>query len=88
MTWEEAERLMTFIREQQAQINAKLTRMNERFNRPPAKIVHPIDCTADDRTADRAITLLATVKHAREVRKFDERLNVLLKVVERHISEG
>ncbi|HEX7314173.1 MAG TPA: hypothetical protein VF297_09630 [Pyrinomonadaceae bacterium] len=79
MTWEEAERLMTFIREQQARINATLARIDERLNRPMGKVDH---------IADRAMALLATVRHAREIRKFDERLNALINTVERHISEG
>ena len=79
MTWEEAERLMAFIREQQARINATMARLDKRLNGSTGKV---------DRTAERAWALLATAKHAREMRKFDERLNVLLNIIERHISEG
>jgi hypothetical protein len=79
MTWEEAERLMAFIREQQARINATLAHLDEKLNGPTVKV----DCTTE-----RAWALLATVKHARQMRKFDERLNALLNIVERHISEG
>lgn len=79
MTWEEIERLMTFIREQQARINVTMARLDKRLNGPTGKV---------DRTVEGAWALLATAKHAREMRKFDERLNVLLHIVERHISEG
>ena len=79
MTWEEMERMMAFIREQQARINATLARIDDRLNHPTGKV---------DRIANRSMALLATVRHAREVRKFDERLNLLLKTVERYGSEG
>ena len=79
MTWEEAERLMAFILEQQARTNATMARLDKRLNGPTGKV---------DGTAGRAWALLATSKHAREVQKFDERLNALINTVERHISEG
>lgn len=79
MTWEEMERTMAFIVERQARINATMARLDKRLNGPTGKV----DCTAE-----RAWALLATAKHAREVRKFDERLNALINTVKRHISEG
>jgi hypothetical protein len=86
MTWEEAERLMALIREQQARTNATLARIDAtmaRLNENGSGSTEKID-----HTADRAVMLLATVKHARATRKFDEHLNTLLNTVERYISEG
>ena len=82
MTWEEAERMMALIREQQARNNATMARLNQKLNRLTGKIDYTakkVDCTTE-----RAITLLATAKHARKIRKFDERLKALLNVVERY----
>lgn len=56
-----------------------MARLDKRLDVPTGKV---------DRTAERAWALLATAKHAREMRKFDGRLNVQLDIVERHISEG
>jgi hypothetical protein len=79
MTGEEMERLMAFILEKQAQINATMARRDRMFNRPTGKI---------DLSYDRSMALLATAKHERKTRKMDEHLNALLKIVERHIIEG
>ena len=79
MTWEEAERMMALIREQQARINATMALLDDKLNSPTEKT---------DRTCERTIALLATAKHMREMRKVDEHLNVLLKIVERYTSEG
>ncbi|HEV7889160.1 MAG TPA: hypothetical protein VGP08_00905 [Pyrinomonadaceae bacterium] len=79
MTGEEMERLMAFILEKQAQINATMARRDRRLNRPASKI---------DPSYDRCMALLATSKHARKMRQMDEQFNALLKIVERHIGEG
>jgi len=72
------ERLMAFILEKQAQINATMARRDRMLNRPASKI---------DPSYDRCMALLATSKHARKMRQMDEHLDALLKTVERHISE-
>ena len=42
-----------------------------------------------DRNAESAIALLAIAEiHDREIKETDERLNALINIVERHISEG
>lgn len=42
-----------------------------------------------DRTADSVTALLAIAEiHDREIKETDERLNALINIVERHISEG
>jgi hypothetical protein len=79
MSGEEMERLMAFILEQQARIDATRARQDRMLNRPASKI---------DPSYDRCMALLATSKHARKLRQMDEHLNALLKIVERHISEG
>lgn len=79
MTGEEMERLMAFILEKQAQINASMARQDRMFNRSAGEV---------DRSYDKSMALLAITKHARKTRNMDEHLNALLKIVERHISEG
>ena len=73
------ERLMAFILEKQAQINATMARRARTFNRPTGET---------DISYDRSMALLATAKHARKMRKMDEHLNALLKIVERSNSEA
>jgi hypothetical protein len=80
MTSEEMERTMTFILEQQAQLTANVSQLSDKL----------------DRTANGITSLLAIAEiHEREItslgettRATDERLNVLVGVVERLISEG
>lgn len=72
------ERLMAFILEQQARINATRARWDKSLNSP----------TEIDLSYDRSMALLATAKHARKTRKMDEHFDALLKIVDRHISEG
>ena len=73
------ERLMAFILEKQAQINASMARRDRILNRPTGET---------DLSYDRSMALLATAKHARKTRKMGEHFKALLKLVERHISEG
>lgn len=73
------ERLMAFILEKQAQINTTMARRDRMFNRPTGET---------DLSYDRSMALLATAKHARRMRKMDEHLNALLKIVERYTNEG
>ncbi|MCA1620820.1 MAG: hypothetical protein LC795_16230 [Acidobacteria bacterium] len=73
MTWEEMERTMAFIVEQQAQINVTIDRLSVKV----------------DRNAETATALLAIAEiHDRQMKETDERLNALINTVERHISEG
>ena len=67
------EKTMAFILEQQAQLTATVSRLSEKV----------------DHNADGAKALLAIAEiHEREIRETDERLNALINIVERHISEG
>ena len=108
MTWEEMERTMAFIVEQQAQINVTVGRLSERVDVMAEKV---------DRTAGSITNLLAIAEiQASEIRdltestrdlrestqaladrqreseergrRTDERLDALINIVERHISEG
>jgi hypothetical protein len=101
MTNEEMQKAMQFIVEQQAQTAVKLDRLSENVealataqNRAEARWT---------RTEDSIRALLSIAElHEREIfvvsseikslsettRATDERLNVLINVVERHISEG
>ena len=71
------ERLMAFILEQQAKINARTARWNKGLNRQ----------TEADAAYDRSVALFATIKHARKTRQMGEHLDALLKVVERSNSK-
>ena len=71
MTDEERQRQMDFILEQQAQLTATVGRLSEKV----------------DRTADSVNALLAIAEiHDQEIKATDERLNVLVNVVERYIE--
>jgi uncharacterized protein YoxC len=101
MTWEELERTMAFIVEQQAQITITIDRLSEKVNRnsdgisalltiaeiQAAEIRDLTESTRDLRESTRA---LAERQHESDERgrQTDERLNALINIVERHISEG
>ena len=71
MSDEERQRQMDFILEQQAQLTATVGRLSEKV----------------DRTADSVNALLAIAEiHDQEIKATDERLNVLVNVVERFIA--
>ncbi len=71
MSDEERQRRMDFILEQQAQLTATVGRLSEKV----------------DRTADSVNALLAIAEiHDQEIKATDERLNVLVNVVERYIE--
>ncbi len=71
MSDEERQRQMDFILEQQAQLTATVGRLSEKV----------------DRTADSVNALLAIAEiHDQEIKATDERLNVLVNVVERYIE--
>lgn len=73
MTDEERQRQMDFILEQQAQLTATVGRLSEKV----------------DRTADSVNALLAIAEiHDQEIKATDDRLNALVSVVERFLSEG
>jgi ABC-type transporter Mla subunit MlaD len=73
MTDEERQRQIDFIIEQQAQLTATVGRLAEKV----------------DRNAESVTALLAIAEiHDREIKETDERLNALINIVERHISEG
>jgi uncharacterized protein YoxC len=101
MTWEEMERTMTFIVEQQAHVTAKVDTLVETVGTLSgtvgtlARTVESLSGTVEklsgkvDRTADTASALLAIAEiHDREIKETDVRLNALINTVERHISEG
>jgi uncharacterized protein YoxC len=108
MTWEEVERTMAFIVEQQAQINVTIDRLSEKVNRnsegisalltiaeiQAAEIRDLTESTRDLRESARGLTesTQALTDRQREAdergRQTDERLNALINIVERHISEG
>ena len=87
MTDEERQRQMDFIVEQQAQLTVTVQRLSEKVDGLTDKV---------DRTADAAAALLTIADiHEREIqatdelfKATDERLNALIAIVERHISEG
>ena len=108
MTWEEMERTMAFIVEQQAQINVTVGRLSERvdvmaekFDRTAGSITNLLaiaeiqaseirDLT--ESTRDLRLSTQALADRQRESeergRRTDERLDALIDIVERHISEG
>jgi hypothetical protein len=101
MTWEEMERTMAFIVEQQAQINVTLDRLSVRVDRnaetatallavaeiQAAEIRDLTDSTRDLRESTQALADRQREADERG-RQTDERLNALINIVERHISEG
>ena len=101
MTWEEMERTMAFIVEQQAQINITIDRLSEKVNGNSDGISALLaiseiqaaeirDLTGTTRDLRESIQTLADRQHEADERgrQTDERLNVLINIVERHISEG
>jgi methyl-accepting chemotaxis protein len=115
MTWEEMERTMAFIVEQQAQINVTIDRLSEKVNRNSDGISALLaiaeiqaseirdltsstrDLTSSTRdltssTRDLRESTQALADRQREAdergRQTDERLNALIDIVERHLSEG
>lgn len=108
MTWEEMERTMAFIVEQQAQINITIDRLSEKVDRntngisallavaeiQAAEIRDLTESTRDltESTTDLRESTRALADRQREAdergRQTDERLNALINIVERHISEG
>ena len=101
MTSEEMEKTMTFIVEQQAQINVTIDRLSEKVDRnsdgisallavaelQAAEIRDLTESTRDLREATRALADRQRENDERG-RRTDERLNALINIVERHISEG
>jgi hypothetical protein len=77
MTWEEMERTMAFIREQQAHLDAPMERLSKRADCTPAKATdtaEKVDSTPEsiDHTHERILALLAAAKkRERERRKRD-----------------
>ena len=108
MTWEEIERTMAFIVEQQAQINVTIDRLSVKVDRNAEGISALLavaeiqaaeirDLTESTRDLTESIIDLTESTQAlsdrqREAdergRQTDERLNALINIVERHISEG
>lgn len=71
MTDEDRQRQMDFILEQQAQLTVTVARLSEKV----------------DRTADSVNALLAIAEiHDQEIKATDERLNALVKTVDRYIA--
>ena len=98
MTWEEMERTMTFIVEQQAQTHstiAQITTTQAQINITMARLTERVDRNAEGISAllaiaemhEREITELRQTQ-AQAQSRTDERLNALINTVERHISEG
>jgi hypothetical protein len=94
MTKEEMEKTMAFILEQQAQLSVKVDRNTEGIAAllavaeiQAAEIRDLTESTRDLRESTRA---LADHQHEADARgrQTDERLNALINIVERHISEG
>ena len=101
MTGEEMERTMAFIVEQQAQINVTIGRLSEKVDRNSDSIsallaVAEIQATEirdlSESTRDLRDSTQALSDRQRQAdergRQTDERLNALIDIVERHISEG
>jgi hypothetical protein len=101
MTWEEMERTMAFIVEQQAQINVTMGRLSEKTDRNSDSITALLaiaeiqaaeirDLTASTRDLRESTQALADRRRDADERgrQTDERLNALINIVERHISEG
>lgn len=101
MTWEEMERTMSFIVEQQAQINVTISRLSEKTDRnsdsisallaiaeiQAAEIRDLTESTRDLRESTQALAERQRESEERG-RRTDERLDALINIVERHISEG
>ena len=80
MTDEDRQRQIDFIIARQAYLTATRGQLAEKVERVGEKV---------DRNADSATALLAIAKiHHQEMKKTDKRLNALINIVERHISEG
>ena len=101
MTWEDMERTMAFIVEQQAQFHsnmAQITSTQAEINATMARQAERLDRLTErtDRNAEGITALLAIAEmHEREITdnreaqaRTDERLNALINTVERYISEG
>lgn len=100
MTWEEMERTMAFIVEQQAQTNVTVGRLSERIDALTVKVDRNTDGisallavseiqAAEIRDMTESIRTLADRQREADERgrQTDERLNALINIVERHISE-
>lgn len=100
MTWEEMERTMAFIVEQQAQFHSNMAEINSTMARQAERLDRLTERT--DRNAEGITALLAIAEmhereittHEREITdnreaqaRTDERLNALINTVERYISE-
>ena len=101
MTGEEMERTMAFILEQQAQLTATVGRLSEKVDRNANSITALLavaeiqaaeirDLTESTRDMRESIQALANRQRESEERgrRTDERLDALINIVERHISEG
>ncbi len=101
MTKEQMEKTMTFIVEQQAQINITIDRLSEKVDRNSdgisallaiAEIQAAETRDLRESTRDLRESTQALAERQRESdergRQTDERLNALINIVERHISEG
>ena len=94
MTTEEMERTMAFILEQQAQLTATVGRLSEKIDRTAGSITNLL-AVAEIQAAeirDLSEFTRAIAERQRESeergRRTDERLDALINIVERHISEG
>ena len=101
MTDEERQRQIDFIIEQQAQLTAtvgslagtvdKLTGTVDQLAVSLDQLTGRVDRLSQkvDRTADSVTARLAIAElHDQQMKETDERLNALINIVERHISEG
>lgn len=94
MTGEELERAITFILEQQAQLNATVDRLAVKVDRNAESATALLAIAeiqaAEIRDLSESTRTLADRQRESEERgrQTDERLNALINIVERHISEG
>ena len=94
MTGEEMERAMQFILEQQAQLTATVGRLSEKLDRTASGITNLLAAAEIQagEIKDLADSLRAVDERQRAAeergRRTDERLDALINIVERQISEG
>jgi uncharacterized protein YoxC len=94
MTKEEMEKTMTFILEQQAHLTATVDRLSMKVDRNAEGIAGLLAIAeiqaAEVRDLTESTRALAERQHESDERgrRTDERLNALINIVERHISEG
>ena len=101
MTSEDMERTMAFILEQQAQTNTTIGRLSERIDALSVKVDRNTDSitallavaeiqAAEIRDLTESVRRLGEGQQELDDRgrRTDERLDALINIVERHISEG